>query len=89
MRVVEFVIDDNEQDLGVYAISLVEQPAIEEEFMYFSKAKEKFATIDTDERIVMGAVMIPDMEIMRVDKDGEKYKCWFSKGTVKDIAQRY
>ena len=89
MKVVEFIIDENEQDLGVYAISLVEQPAIEEDFMYFSKAKEKFATVDNDERIVMGAVMIPDMEILRVDNNGDKYKCWFSKETVKEIAQRY
>jgi len=88
MKVVEFVINENE-DFGVYAISLVDSPAIEEEFMYFSKHKEQFATVDTDERVVMGAVMIPDMEIMRVDNKGEKYKCWFSKDTVKEIAQRY
>lgn len=88
MRVVEFVIDENNEDFGVYAISLVDSPAIEEEFMYFSD-KQQFATVDTDERVVMGAVMIPDLEIMRVDNKGEKYKCWFSKATVKEIMQRY
>ena len=37
MKVVEFTIDENAEDYGVFAISLVEQPAIEENFKYFSK----------------------------------------------------
>ena len=87
MKVVEFVINEQEDDFGVFAISLVDKPAIEENFMYFSEDKQTFATIDTDERIVMGAVMIPDLEIMRVDENGEKYKCFFSKETVKRVSQ--
>ena len=89
MKVVEFVINEQEDDFGVFAISLVDKPAIEENFMYFSEDKQTFATIDTDERIVMGAVMIPDLEIMRVDENGEKYKCFFSKETVKRVSQLY
>jgi hypothetical protein len=37
----------------------------------------------------MGAVMIPVLEIMRVDENGEKYKCFFSKETVKRVSQLY
>jgi hypothetical protein len=89
MKIVEFIIDENQDDYGVFAISLVDKPAIEEDFMYFSEAKQKFATIDNDERIVMGAVMIPDLEILRIDEKGEKYKCWFSKETIKRVSELY
>ena len=89
MRVVEFLVDENDEDNGVYAISLVDKPAIEEDFIYFAEAKHNFATVDSDERIIMGAVMIPDLEIMRLADNGEKYKCWFSKETVKKCSQMY
>jgi hypothetical protein len=50
MKVVEFTIDENAEDYGVFAISLVEQPAIEENFKYFSKEgrPKNFATVDKD-----------------------------------------
>lgn len=89
MKVVEFIINEQEDDFGVFAISLVDKPATEENFMYFSEDKQTFATVDSDERIVMGAVMIPDLEIMRLDEKGDKFKCWFSKETVKRVSQLY
>ena len=68
MKIVEFKLNEESEDFGVFAISLVEQPAIEENFKYFSKDGNpaKFATVDKDKRIVMGAVMIPDIQILRV-----------------------
>lgn len=91
MKLVEFVLNENDADVGVFAISLVEDPAIEENFMYFSKSQkvEKFATVDNDKRIVIGAVMIPDTPIMRIDNNGEKYNCFFSKETIRRVEELY
>ena len=91
MKVVEFTIDEEAEDYGVFAISLVEQPAIEENFKYFSKEGRptNFATVDKDKRIVMGAVMIPDIQILRVDEEGNQYKCFFSKETIKRVSELY
>jgi len=90
-KLVEFVLNENDADVGVFAISLVEDPAIEENFVYFSKSqnKEKFATVDNDKRIVIGAVMIPDTPIMRLDAKGNKYNCFFSKDTIRRVEELY
>ena len=37
MKLVEFVLNENDADVGVFAISLVEDPAIEENFIVFLK----------------------------------------------------
>lgn len=91
MKLVEFTLDEQADDYGVFAISLVEQPAIEEDFKFFSKTKEPstFATVDEDKRVVMGAVMIPDIHILRLDSEGNKYKCFFSKDTIKRVSELY
>lgn len=90
-KLVEFVLNENDADVGVFAISLVEDPAIEENFVYFSKAKDKqeFATVDNHKRIVIGAVMIPDTPIMRLDAKGNKYNCFFSKDTIRRVEELY
>tara|TARA_R110001592_G_scaffold1920_6_gene11934 strand:+ start:340 stop:996 length:657 start_codon:yes stop_codon:yes gene_type:complete len=91
MKLVEFILNEEDADVGVFAISLVEDPAIEENFMYFSKAgkPQKFATLNDEKRIVMGAVMIPDMPILRVDEKGDKYNCFFSKETIRRVEELY
>ena len=91
MKLVEFVLNENDADVGVFAISLVEDPAIEENFVYFSKSQvnEKFATVDNEKRVVIGAVMIPDTPILRVDSQGNKYNCFFSKDTIRRVEELY
>ncbi len=92
MKVVEFTLDEESEDCGVFAISLVEHPAIEENFKYFSKdgkQPNQFATIDNEKRIVMGAVMIPDIQIPRLDEEGKEYNCFFSKDTVRRVSELY
>ena len=91
MKLAEFILNENDADVGVFAISLVEDPAIEENFVYFSKSQvnEKFATVDNDKRVVIGAVMIPDSPILRVDAEGKKYNCFFSKDTIRRVEELY
>ena len=86
-RLFELVIED-ENDL-ISAISLVENPAIEEDFMYFNKEEIKFAQLQSEKRMLMGPILIPDKHILRVDGDGTPYKVFFSKSTVARLAQNY
>ena len=46
MKIVKLDIDENSILAGIDAVALVEQPAIEEDFMYFSK--QNFADTFTD-----------------------------------------
>lgn len=91
-RIVEMIIDEN-MELGVFAISVVENPAIEEDFIFMSavegKETVKMATVDEEQRILMGAVLIPNLQIYRLDEQGQPYHIWFSEETVKEVSHRY
>ena len=87
MDVIELVIDD-EDAIGVEAISLVEHPAIEEDFIALKNQKTEFKTIDKDKRIVVGLALIPNKPIYRKSGDNEYY-VFFSRNTVRKSAELY
>lgn len=88
MDIFELTIKDEEID-EVFAISLVEEPAIESDFIYFNREKQLFKEVNKEQRMVIGPVLIPDKNILRVDAMGQPYKVFFSKDTVKTLAQNY
>ena len=85
----ELILD--EDDDGVYAISLVDRPAIQENWIALSEShKIEFKEIDFKENILLGAVLIPDLEIDRIDdKTKEIFKVHFSGETIKKIAHKF
>lgn len=87
--VYELLLED-EQD-GVFAISLVEDPAIELDFVYLNKQKPiKFQAVNEEKRLVVGPILVPDKHILRVDeKTNLPYSVFFSKHTVQLISQKY
>jgi hypothetical protein len=88
MRIVELILDDDKAT-GVEAISIVENPAIEENFVALNKEIEiKLAEVDSDKRILMGAALIPNKNIYRRSGD-EEYYIFFSKDTVKKASELY
>ena len=84
MEVYELVIKDEKKD-GVFAVSLVEKPAIEENFIALSEHEIELKAID-EKRIVLGAALIPNKRIFRKDKDKE-FEIFFSKETVKRASE--
>jgi hypothetical protein len=88
MELFELKIDDELFD-EVFAISLVGEPAIESNFVFFDKEKVQFQKIDTEKRIVAGPVLIPNKKILRVDGEGKPYEVFFSEETVEKLAQNY
>ena len=87
MDVIELIIDDKDA-IGVEAISLVEHPAIEEDFIALKNQKTEFKTIDKDKRIVVGLALIPNKPIYRKSGDNEYY-VFFSRNTVRKSAELY
>ena len=87
MKLYELQIQDNEDE--IFAISLVENPAIESDFMYFGKETQMFAAVDNDKHMLIGAILIPDKKIIRVEADGTPYEVFFTKETVAKLAQNY
>ena len=76
-------------DSDVFAISLVDDPAIESNFIYLSKEKPVQICLEASEKhIVMGAVLIPDKPIYR-NQDGDEFYIQFSKETIEKLAYDY
>jgi len=90
LKVYELIID-NEADDFVSAISFVENPAIEEDFLMFDKQEKfEFKVENEEERIVSGPALIFDKQIYRYNYfTGEEYYVYFSKQTVKDLAYNF
>ena len=74
---------------GMYKISLVDKPAIEENFIYFSKTEivEMFANDERKE--VVGPIMIPNKEILRFSPENGYYYVRFTEETIRDIMYNY
>ena len=92
MRLVEMKLDENEIGFGVDAVSLVESPAIESNFIALKKAdleRLNFATVNEEKRLVMGSLLIPDKPILRIDEDGEPYNIFFTKETIRRASQLF
>lgn len=88
MKLYELKIEDENVD-EVFAISLVESPAIESDFVYFNKDQVMFAEVNKDQHMLIGPILIPDKKILRVDGEGQPYHVFFTKETVKKLAQNY
>lgn len=83
------VMFNEEENEGVYAVSLVSDPAIGVQFVTLSKQKEvKLATINEEQRILLGAVLIPNQEIPR-NQDGKEFNIVFPAETIKKVQQNF
>ena len=87
MKIVELILGDDELT-GIEAISVVENPAIEEDFIALKNEEVKLAEVDKEKRILMGALLIPNKPIYR-KKGEEEYYIYFSKETVEKASQLY
>jgi len=88
MNIIELILDDNDEMTGIEAISVVENPAIEEDFIALKSEEIKLAEVDKEKRILMGAALIPNKPIYRRNGENEFY-IFFSKDTVLKASQLY
>ena len=74
---------------GIFCISLVSEPAVERDFVCFSKDKkmQKFAVENQEKRLISGVILAPDTPIYRIDGDYE-YFITYSKETVRQLAEK-
>jgi len=91
MDIVELIIDENNKDIAIDAVSLVEFPAIESEWIFMSKQDKNnlsLAKIDEHKRLIIGAALIPNKQIYRREEDKEYY-VYFSEATIKRASELY
>ena len=91
-RIVELVIEEDNQELAIDAISLVSAPAIEQDFVFFGKEKNNltFAKVDEEKRMLVSPALIPEKTIFRYDPQTDsEYFVFFSKDTVRKASELY
>lgn len=72
---------ENENEDGVFAISLVDRPAIQENFIALSEHKIELKVVDEDKRILVGLALVPNKKIYR-NVNGKEFNVFFSEQTI-------
>jgi len=81
-------LGDINSENGMFRISLVAAPAIEENFIHFKDEKIEFFK-DEDKRQVVGPIMIPNKPIYRRNSDVGEYYIRFTEKAIDDIMYKY
>lgn len=87
MQIFELILDENNIETGVNAISIVEDPAIESNFVALSKDKE-YHFAEMEKQILLGPALIPNKTIYRRSGADEFY-VFFSEETVRTASQLF
>ena len=87
MKIIELILDEDEA-IGVEAISVVANGAIESDFIALNNQEIKLAEISKEKRLLMGALLIPKKPIYRRNGEDEYY-VFFSADTVLKASQMY
>ena len=89
MRIVELILDETQEMMGIEAISIVNSPAIEADFVALKSEEIKLAEVNKDKKILMGPLLIPNKPIFRNSEEQDDYYIYFSKDTVERASQLY
>ena len=93
MKIVELILDEQQLATGIEAISIVESPAIESNFIALNKQhKLEFKAMDSEKRVLLGPALIPNKPIYRhqeLNGKEEEFYVYFSKATIEKASQLY
>ena len=87
-KIIEMTFNEDDLESGVHAISIVESPAIESDFITLNSEDIKLKKVDEEKHILMGAALIPDKLIFRNSDEGGHY-IFFAKDTIRKISEMY
>ena len=91
MQIIELIInEDDTNSVGVEAISVVESPAIEMDFIALKEdVKEvQLTEVDRDKQILLGAALVPNKMIYRRGAV-EDFYIYFSKDTIRKASELF
>lgn len=91
MKIIELIIDETMELSGIDCISIVENPAIEEDFIALNSEQKEyhFAEVSKEKRIIMGAMLVPDKPIYRRDEENGEYYIYFSQDTIRKCMEMF
>lgn len=88
MKVFYIAIDDSVT--GIDAISLVQSPAVEHDFLCFSKDEKPVSLkFDNAKHIITGVVCLADTPIYRYNEKHGEYYVVFTKETIRKMVEKF
>lgn len=93
LQEIELFIKDEDND-GVFAVSLVENPAIEENFVALSQYKVNLKVVDEEKRVVVGYALVPEKRIYRKmtpkgHEEPVEFNIYFKEHTIEKTQELY
>lgn len=89
MKVYEAIFKEGETE-GVYALSVVENPAMQDMWIALSEQPQQIelAQVDEEKRLLLGAALIPNKKIYR-NVDGNEFYITFKEETIEKLAHNF
>ena len=89
MKLYDISIDPTDFETGLNAISLVEYPAVEVDFLAFAKEESAVLQFADEERhIITGIALLADTPIYRIAPDGTEYYVRFTKDCIRQLVEK-
>ena len=89
-KLYDISIDPTDFETGLNAISLVENPAVEVDFLAFAKDEPAVLQFADEERhIITGIALLADTPIYRIAPDGTGYYVRFTKDCIRQLVEKY
>ena len=82
------VLIDDEQ-LGLTAVSFVDEPAIMEDFIAFNSQEQRLWFSSHEKREVVSPILIPNQLILRKNSDGQLYYVRWSEDAIHNAAAKF
>ena len=90
MKLYDISIDPTDFETGLNAISLVENPAVEVDFLAFAKDESAVLQFADEERhIITGIALLADTPIYRIAPDKTEYYVRFTKDCIRQLVEKY
>ena len=89
MKVYEAIFKEGETE-GVYALSVVEDPAMQDMWIALSEQPQQIelAQVNEEKRLLLGAALIPNKKIYR-NVDGNEFYITFKEETIEKLAHNF
>lgn len=85
-----YIVVNDDVNIGINAISLVDMPAVEKNFLCFSEDKQPVKMqFDNSKHIITGVVCLADTPIYRYNEYYGEYYVVFSKETIEKMVEKF
>jgi hypothetical protein len=85
----KIIVTPDDAETGVFAVSLVDQPAIEVDWVKLAKVEDIFFSASKDKQMLFGPLLIPGKLIYRRDESGNEYNIVFDEEVIQIIADKF